>query len=70
MKNNRRLRVRFRFILFYSEHALTDPWYDMLQILLGREKYEEEMSDEQPLLENLLKIAAKFFRGLSYMRCR
>ena len=54
MKKNRRLRVRARaratvmFILFYSELVPTDPWCNMLQTLLGREKYGEEMSDEQP----------------------
>ena len=50
MKNdNRRLRVRVRFSLFYSELAPTDSWCNMLQILLGLKIYEEEMSDEQYL---------------------
>ena len=50
MKTNRRLRVRVRvtFIIFYFELAPTDLWCNMLQTLLGRTKYEEEMSDEQP----------------------
>ena len=47
--NNRRLRVRVRFSLFYSELAPTNWCRNMLQILLGRKKYEEEMSDEQYL---------------------
>ena len=48
MKTNRRLRVRVTFIIFYFELAPTDLWCNMLQTLLGRTKYEEEMSDEQP----------------------
>ena len=43
------LRVRVRFIFFYSELAPTDSWSNMLQTLLGRKKYEEVMSNEQPL---------------------
>ena len=35
------------FVLFWT-HPF-DPWRNMLQILLGRKKYEEGMSDEQPL---------------------
>ena len=38
MKGNRRLRVRVRFLLFYSELAPTDPWCNMLQTLLGWKK--------------------------------
>ena len=45
-----RVRVRVRFISFYSELAPTDPWCNMLQTLLGRKKYEKEMSDEEPLI--------------------
>ena len=37
-----------RFILFYSELAPTELWYNILQTLLGRKKYEEAMSDERP----------------------
>ena len=43
------LRVRVRFIFFYSELVPTDSWSKMLQTLLGRKKYEEVMSNEQPL---------------------
>ena len=51
MKNNRKLRarVRFRFILFYSELVPNNPWCNMLQTLLGRKKYEEAVLDEQSL---------------------
>ena len=31
-----------------SEITPTNPSYNMLQTLLGRQKYEEEMSVEQP----------------------
>ena len=48
MKNNRRIRVRIRFVLFHSELSPTDPGCNILQNLLGRKKYEEEMSDKQP----------------------
>ena len=48
MKNNRRIRVRIRFVLFHSELSPTDPRCNILQNLLGRKKYEEEMSDKQP----------------------
>ena len=39
-KSNRRLRIRIgvRFILIYSELALIDPSYNMLQTLLGWKK--------------------------------
>ena len=42
VKNTRRLKVKFRvrFILFYSELALTDPGCNMLQTLLDWKKYE------------------------------
>ena len=58
MKNNRsnrtlRVRVRVRFILFYSELTPSDPRCNMLQTLLERKKYEEEIPDEQPLLKVL-----------------
>ena len=50
IEGNRRLRVsvraRVRFLLFYSEIALTDPWCNMLLTLPGQKKYEEAMSDE------------------------
>ena len=38
MENNRqlRVRVRVRFIFFYSELTPNDPWYNMLQTLLGQ----------------------------------
>ena len=51
IEGNRRLRVRvrFRFFLFYFEIGPTDPWCSMLQTLLGRKKYAEQMSDEHPL---------------------
>ena len=55
IEGNGRLKVRVRvsFLLFYSEVAPTDPWFNMLQTLLGR-KYEEEMSYEHPLTEEIL----------------
>ena len=58
MKNNRsnrrlRVRVRVSFILFYSELTPSDPRCNMLQTLLERKKYEEEIPDEQPLLKVL-----------------
>ena len=43
---NKRLRVRF--LLFYSELVPIDPWYNMLQTLLGQKKSEKAMSDEHP----------------------
>ena len=43
------LRVRVRFLLFYSELAPTDPSCNMLHTLLGQKKYEEAVSDEHPL---------------------
>ena len=52
MKNNSKLRVRVRvrFIFFYSELIPTTGLRcNMLQNLLGQKKFEEEMSDEQPL---------------------
>ena len=53
IEGNRRLkvrvRVRGRFLLFYSELAPTDPSCNMLQTLLGRTKHEETMSDVHPL---------------------
>ena len=39
--------IRVRFILFYYELAPTDPWCNMLQTLLGQNKYKEEMSDKK-----------------------
>ena len=45
-------KVRVRFILFYSELALTDLGCNMLQTLLGQKKYEE-MLDEQPIIEHI-----------------
>ena len=41
--------VWVRFLSFYSEFAPIYPSFNMLQTLLGREKYEEAMSDEHPL---------------------
>ena len=54
MKNLRRSRftVSVRFILFYSELAPTNPRCIMLQALTWTEKYEEELSDKQPLNQN------------------
>ena len=52
MKSNRSLkvRVRVRFILFYSGLVPTGPrWCNMLQTLLRRKKYEKVISDEQLL---------------------
>ena len=43
------VRVRVRFLLFYSEHTPTDPWCNMLRDFTWTEKYEEAMSDEHPL---------------------
>ena len=50
IEGNRRLRVRVRvrFLSFYSELAPTDPWCNMLQTLLGQKLHEEVMSDEHP----------------------
>ena len=42
------VRVRVRFLLFYSELTPTDPGLNMLQTLLGQKKYEETVSDEHP----------------------
>ena len=49
-RSNRRLRVRVRvrFLWFYSELTPTDPWCNMLRDFTWREKYEEAMSDEHP----------------------
>ena len=54
MKNLRRSRftVSVRFILFYCELAPTNPRCIMLQALTWTEKYEEELSDKQPLNQN------------------
>ena len=51
IEGNRKLRVRVivRFLLFYSELTSTDLRCNMFQTLLGRKKYEEEMSDEHAL---------------------
>ena len=43
-----RVRVRVRFLLFYSELTPTDPWCNMLRDSTWTEKYEEAMSDEHP----------------------
>ena len=43
-----RVRVRAMVLLFYCELAPTDPWCNMLQTLLGRNKCEKAMSDEHP----------------------
>ena len=52
IEGNKRLRVRVRFIFFYSELAPSDPpWCNMLQTSLGRIKYEEAISDEHPMDE-------------------
>ena len=65
IEGNRRLRVRVRVLLFYSELAPTDPWRNMLQSLLGREKYEELMSDEHPL-NSIMKIFWYIFHVILY----
>ena len=49
MRNNRKLRVRVKFIFFYSELVPTDPRCNMLQTLLRLKKYGKVMSDEQLL---------------------
>ena len=53
MKNNKNCQKVpeniYEQCLFYSELAPTDPSCNMLQTLLGQKKYEEGMSDEQPL---------------------
>ena len=49
MRNNRKLRVRVKFIFFYSELVPTDPRCNMLQTLLRQKKYGKVMSDEQLL---------------------
>ena len=50
MENDRTLKVGVRFILLYFELAHTHLLCNMLQILIGPKKYEEEMSDKQTLL--------------------
>ena len=49
MRNNRKLRVRVKFIFFYSELVPTDPRCNMHQTLLRLKRYEKVMSDEQLL---------------------
>ena len=50
-----RVRIRLRFLLFYSELTQTSPppppntWCNMLRDFTWTEKNEEAMSDEQPL---------------------
>ena len=44
-----RVRVSVRHISFYSEFAASNARGKILQTLLRQKKYEEEMSDEQPL---------------------
>ena len=46
-----RVRVRVRFLLFYSELTPTDPLCNMLHILLGRKKCGVAMSDEHPQIQ-------------------
>ena len=55
-----RVRVRVRFLLFYSELTPTDPWCNMLRDFTWTEKYEEAMSGEHPWPEDRLeKIITK-----------
>ena len=49
MKNNKNCQKILEHSLFYSKLAPTDPACNMLQTLLVRDKYEERISDEQPL---------------------
>ena len=57
MRNNKSPGVTVKFILLNSELASTGPCCNMLQILLGRKKYEEEMSDEHsPYHKNYFSI--------------
>ena len=48
--NNRRLRVRVRvrFLLFYSELTPTDPWCNMLRDFTRTKKYGKAMSNDHP----------------------
>ena len=56
------VRVRVRFVLFYSELAPTDGWCNMHHTLLGRRKYEEAMSDEPPQLQpNFCNFGGVYF---------
>ena len=64
MKNNKRLgvRVRVRFILFYSEFVPNNSRCITLQnLLLERKKYEEEISFEQPT--HILRLKKEIFIG-------
>ena len=59
--SNRRLRVRVRFLLFYSELAPTDLWCNMLCDFTSTVKYEGAMSDE-----NLMDLKGKGMFTESY----
>ena len=43
------VRLRVRFLLFYSKLTPTDPRCNMLHDFTWTEKYQEAMSDEHPL---------------------
>ena len=49
VEGNRRLGLGLG-LLYFILNPTADPWCNMLQTLLGRKKYEEEMSDEQSLV--------------------
>ena len=61
--SNRRLRVRVRFLIFYSELTPTDPWCNMPRNFTWTEKYEEVMSDEPPQCDAWSPIHNKPFSG-------
>ena len=72
MKYNKRLRVRVRvrFILFYSEFVPTNSRCITLQnLLLERKNYEEEMSFEQPTHTLRLKKEIFNLRDFDGFRC-
>ena len=56
IESNRRLRVRC--LLFGWKLAHTDPWCNMLPTVLGLRKYEEAISDEDPLVVQILQISS------------
>ena len=57
--------VGVRFLLFYSEFAPTDSSCNMLQT---PKKYEEAMSNEQPLIVYFLDYASgSSFMSVSYL---
>ena len=49
IKRRLRVRVRVKFLLFYSELTPTDLWCNMLRDFTWTDKYKEVMPDEHPL---------------------